>query len=398
MKRNSIQGSLWLWLYRFLHSRRIRVRGCHQLSDFYDLFSGLPQGSVLAPLLFIIYINDLIPLVKSSLCEILLFADDISLFPSSYGDDKLHFSTLQTALTAVSTWASLWHITFSTSKTATIVFTKKRRSLLPHLPSLILQSKSVQYQPHYKYLGVILEQDGKSNLHCKHIINKLHYHKYNISRLCGRHLRLPPLVVRKLVECIMVTRITYGLPFFHPNLTHIHKINSILSSSLSSSLHLRGHPHHHSISFELNLPSFYTLRDLELIRFHSRILHLPLTHPSRLLFQREQLMLLDDPSQFLISDIYPLFWCKVLQVSDIWQVHLPLPPDRIRVHTRSQIINEWHSDNRGKLLKSLTQLFIYSAYINFFLSFPSHHNSIPSVTYFYINYQTIIYYHHYPLF
>lgn len=103
-----------------------------------------------------------------------------------------------------------------------------------------------------------------------------------------------------------------------------------------------------------------------MIRFHSRILHLPLTHPSRLLFQREQLMLLDDPSQFLISDIYPLFWCKVLQVSDIWQVHLPLPPDRIRVHTRSQIINEWHSDNRGKLLKSLTQLFIYSTYINLF--------------------------------
>jgi hypothetical protein len=366
-----ITGRLFVWLYNFLHHRRIRVRSCSTLSDFYDLFSGLPQGSVLAPLLFLIYINDLIPLVQVSHTEILLFADDISLFPSCYGDDKTHYDTLQNALHYCTQWAKKWHITFSESKTATVIFTKKYRMKFK-APVLLLQGKTVQYQSHYKYLGIILENNGSCNLHLKHVINKLHFHKYNIMKLCRNYVRLSPTIIRTLVKCIMGTRVTYGLPFYHPNFSQINKINSLIISTLTSSLHLRAHPHHHSVSFELNMPSFYTMRDVELIRFWSRIKCLPENHPSKILYEKEITLLNDEPSRYLVSDIYPLFSSKINQVCSIWNIHLPIDPEQLENEARIQIVNEWNSTPQGKLLKSLYH----------------HQSTIPLDSPFYLKYDT----------
>ncbi|RXY24593.1 hypothetical protein DD577_29365, partial [Klebsiella pneumoniae] len=66
------------WFRSYLTSRTFSVRYCGALSTSYAVLSGVPQGSVLGPLLFYIFINDLLGVVKYSNC--LLFADDIKIF------------------------------------------------------------------------------------------------------------------------------------------------------------------------------------------------------------------------------------------------------------------------------------------------------------------------------
>ena len=64
-------------LFCYPEAKRVRING--ELSGYVNVLSGIPQGSVLGPLLFVIYINDL-PLVCDSSCNLFLFADDAKLY------------------------------------------------------------------------------------------------------------------------------------------------------------------------------------------------------------------------------------------------------------------------------------------------------------------------------
>ena len=78
LKRCGISGSLLLWFHDYLHGRQQRVVISGHTSPWGSIKAGVPQGSVLGPLLFLIYINDITHVVHN--CSIRLFADDTCLF------------------------------------------------------------------------------------------------------------------------------------------------------------------------------------------------------------------------------------------------------------------------------------------------------------------------------
>ena len=104
LKQNGISGSLFKLLANYLNNRKQRVVLNGSCSDYSDIESGVPQGSVLGPLLFLIYINDLERNIKSN---INFFADDTMLFsivkdPVTSGDDLNH------DLDIIHQWAHQW--------------------------------------------------------------------------------------------------------------------------------------------------------------------------------------------------------------------------------------------------------------------------------------------------
>ena len=121
-----VNGSLLNWFITYLSCRKQRViiEGVH--SDWRNIEAGVPQGSVLGPLLFLIYINDL-PDTISSRC--FLFADDFFLL-EKVQSPSVCTSKLNHDLTSISVWAKRWLVTMNESKTKSIVFSAKREKPL----------------------------------------------------------------------------------------------------------------------------------------------------------------------------------------------------------------------------------------------------------------------------
>ena len=102
-------GDLINILNDFLTNRKQRVVLNGQCSSWVDIRAGVPQGSILGPLLFLIYVNDLPNGLKS---KFKLFADDTSLFSVAYGL-KISASDINSDLKLISDWALLWKTSFN---------------------------------------------------------------------------------------------------------------------------------------------------------------------------------------------------------------------------------------------------------------------------------------------
>ena len=107
-----IEGSLYDTLKSYLSDRKQVVVVDGKKSSVADVQSGVPQGSRLGPLLFIIYMNDIIHDIES---DILIFADDTSLFATG-SDPAETAAKLNRDLEKISKWAKKWKVQFNAKK------------------------------------------------------------------------------------------------------------------------------------------------------------------------------------------------------------------------------------------------------------------------------------------
>ena len=106
-----ISGNIINWLKAFLHGRSQVVGVNSEKSEETAVLSGIPQGSVLVPLLFIVYINDLPESVKSN---IFLFADDTKILKQiTSKEDALN---LQSDIDSLEQWSNKWLLSFHPDK------------------------------------------------------------------------------------------------------------------------------------------------------------------------------------------------------------------------------------------------------------------------------------------
>ena len=109
------------WLHSYLHDRKQRFVLNNTNSAFLPVKAGVPQGSVLGPLLFLLYIND----ISDNLCSVTrLFADDSSIFATS-SDIQTIENNIYSDLAKLSKWARDWLITFNPNKTEVMFFLKQ---------------------------------------------------------------------------------------------------------------------------------------------------------------------------------------------------------------------------------------------------------------------------------
>ena len=108
--KNGIGGPLLKILTYFLKSRRQRVVLIGHRSSWSDVLAGVPQRSILGPLLFLIYINDLSDGLQ---CNSKLFADDTSLFATVHNTNKASNDLMNNDLTNITKWAFQWNMIFN---------------------------------------------------------------------------------------------------------------------------------------------------------------------------------------------------------------------------------------------------------------------------------------------
>ena len=141
LKQNGIWGNLSSTLTDFLEVRKQRVVLNGQLSSWPNIETGVPQGSILGPLLFSIYINDLSDGLTTN---VRLFADDVSLF---FVVDNINLSAtnFNSDLTKINDWANQWKMTFNLdpNKQAQEVIFSGKINKITH-PPLNFKNNSVQ--------------------------------------------------------------------------------------------------------------------------------------------------------------------------------------------------------------------------------------------------------------
>ena len=167
LKQNGIEGKLLALFGNYLRNRKQRVVINGMESSWGNINAGVPQGSVLGPLLFLVYINDLEEGIKSS---VKFFADDTSLF-SIVRDPLVSAVELNHDLALISKWAHQWKMSFNpdpTKQAEEIIFSYKRKS--PDHPPIYFNNIEVKRVSDHKHLGLVL--DSKL-LFTKHINDKI---------------------------------------------------------------------------------------------------------------------------------------------------------------------------------------------------------------------------------
>jgi hypothetical protein len=106
--------------------------------------AGVPQGSILGPLLFLLFINDIVDVLSNSMK---LFADDTSLY-CIVDDQNETAESLNSDLNSLSTWASDWCVNFNASKTKTMLFTRKHDV---NIPPLYMTDDQQLHSDHQQY-------------------------------------------------------------------------------------------------------------------------------------------------------------------------------------------------------------------------------------------------------
>ena len=187
-------------------------------SDTLEITAGVPQGSRLGPLLFIIYLNDIINDIES---DILIFADDTSLM--SNGTDPTETAKqLNRDLIKISQWAEKWRVTFNPKKSKDIIFSKK---CLNNSPPLVFGETFIERVNTHKHLGLILSSD----LNWTQQINEVSL-KANRKLSVLRSVKLLERSTLDLLYKLTVRSvIDYALPVYYKSLklTDLARLNNI---------------------------------------------------------------------------------------------------------------------------------------------------------------------------
>ena len=155
LKIYGVEGQFLSLLGNYLenHEQRLVLNG--QTSEWKKINSGVPQGSVLGPLLFLIYINDL-PDGLTSMCKI--FADDTSLF-SKVLDVNESAKTLNIDLEKINQWAFQWKMQFNpdlNKQANEVIFSRKMNNNLSY-PPVKFNGNNITKCSDQKHLGVVLD-------------------------------------------------------------------------------------------------------------------------------------------------------------------------------------------------------------------------------------------------
>ena len=201
------------WVHNYLVDRKqgVVVNGVSSLPM--SVASGVPQGSILGPLLFLIYINDIVTVNIFDGSKIILYADDILLYrPISLPQD---FGHLQNDVDKLQAYASANYMTFNASKCKFMLVSRKKQHTHPN-PSISLNSSPLEFTPTFKYLGLPISSDLSWSSHIDNICSKAKHILGLLYRRFYRHSNEQAL--RQLYLSLVWPHLEYAAPVWSPHL------------------------------------------------------------------------------------------------------------------------------------------------------------------------------------
>lgn len=194
----------------YLSDRTFRFRHERTLSSPRPITAGVPQGSVLAPLLFISYTND-IPIPQNGV-QLSLFADDTALYFKSPRLD-LAISKVQHSVSELEDWFKKWRIEVNPDKSSAVCFHYKRRRGLDD-PPIRFSGTPVPWTSQTKYLGVTLDSRLTFQPHITKVTRAARFYMGRLNCMLGRNSKMSLRNKRTLYKVCIRPVLLYAAPVF----------------------------------------------------------------------------------------------------------------------------------------------------------------------------------------
>ena len=210
-----IKGNLLKWIKDFLSSRKQRVVLGGRKSEWQNVTSGIPQGSVLGPILFTIFINDMPDVVHSCMK---LFADDAKVFRAIESFEDI--SLIQEDIDKLLRWSEKWQLPLNINKCKCIHYGKKNENHHYKIGSSILAEDEEE-----KDVGVLFDQNLDFRKHIKTMISKANQRVGLIKRSFSRlNIHSFKILYKSLVRPILEYCSAIWYPLYKTDALEIEKV------------------------------------------------------------------------------------------------------------------------------------------------------------------------------
>ena len=275
---SGVRGKALDWFRSYLYNRSQYVNFNGHKSDYTVITHGVPQGSILGPLLFLIYINDLPNALKY--CKPVIFADDTNLFATSTKLNSL-ISNVNTDLIMLSEWFKTNKLSVNIDKTFYIIFHKRSQNIPPNL-IIKLDKKTIAKKESTVFLGMVINSSLNWHEHIEKVANKLKTGNYIINRL--KHF-LPRDSLKLLYYTLIHPHLSYGI--IHWGKAQQSKLNKlvILQKKIIRALNkCEYNAHTNNLFHNMNILKLNEIYDLQVATFMYKYINLLLPHPLKDLF------------------------------------------------------------------------------------------------------------------
>ena len=218
LEHYGIRGSSLNWFESYLSNRKQYVFFNGESSSLKDITCGVPQGSVLGPILFLIYINDLPN--SSKFFEFFLFADDTNIYYEADSLDKLEL-TLNKGLKELHTWLIVNRLSLNIKKTNFVLFHPYNKQVQRNI-TLKINKKAISEKDSVKYLGIMIDSGLTWKTHIETLTKK-------ISRTLGILYKIRPCanidILKTLYYSLIYSHLNYAIEVWgSADTSHLNKL------------------------------------------------------------------------------------------------------------------------------------------------------------------------------
>ncbi len=213
LRKMGISGTALLWFESYLSDRSFRASWRGEVSKSQLLATGVPQGSVLGPLLFSIYMSSLGSVIQKHGFSYHCYADDTQLYFSFQPDDPTVTARIAACLSDISSWMMDHHLQLNLAKTELLVFSANPS--LHHNFSIQLGSSTITPSRTARNLGVVIDDQLSFTDHIATTARSCRFALYNIRKI---RPFLSEQAAQLLVQALVLSRLDYcnvflaGLP------------------------------------------------------------------------------------------------------------------------------------------------------------------------------------------